>query len=666
MGAGVERIQEKIRSFKKKYYLNIFVRGALLSLSILISYFLLAAVLEYNLWLGPWLRFLILFSFFAVALFCLYRFLREPIQWWLARRGLSEEQSAKVIGDYVPGIKDRLLNLIQLNAVKKDSALAYASIEQKSLEFESVSFDGFIDLNQNRKYLKYLSIPVIVIMAILVLNKSILTQSTSRLVHFTRQYSPEPPFRFVIEGEDLNGFYNENLNLMVRLDGNALPDNAYLIKGDQRFKLDKGANGEFTYTQENLREPFKFQIEAAGFYSNEFNVTVSSRPELSKFNVQLQFPPYLQRKRESLLNAGNLEIPEGTKVKWILATANAQAAQIQFSSEKDPVSFQNSDNQSFTFEKGFKDPVGYEIILQNEKSRNKEKIAYNISVVKDEYPKIELNNFKDSVLYKMVVLSGLLSDDHGINKLALHYKIRDENQKEIGSKTISVPISKNQSQQSFFHPWKLDSMKLSPGTSLEYYMQVWDNDGVNGSKSTKTSTYSFFVPSQDNLVAEINTSQTKTQQKIDQSVGKANKLQDQIEQASQKLKGKQNLDWQDKKMLEDIVQQKQDLEKMVKDLKEQNKLLDQKKEAFTEQNERIREKAEQIQKLMDELLDEETKKLFEELQKLLKENADVSQIQKILDKLNQNTNNLEKELERTLELFKQLQYDFKLDQVSRI
>ena len=56
------------------------------------------------------------------------------------------------------------------------------------------------------------------------------------------------------------------------------------------------------------------------------------------------------------------------------------------------------------------------------------------------------------------------------------------------------------------------------------------------------------------------------------------------------------------------------------------------------------------------------KKLFEELQKLLKENSDVSQIQKILDKLNQNTNNLEKELERTLELFKQLQYEYKLDQ----
>ena len=64
-------------------------------------------------------------------------------------------------------------------------------------------------------------------------------------------------------------------------------------------------------------------------------------------------------------------------------------------------------------------------------------------------------------------------------------------------------------------------------------------------------------------------------------------------------------------------------------------------------------------------MDEETKKLFEELQKLLKENTDMSQLQKLLDKLNQNTNNLEKELERTLELFKQLQYESKVDQINQ-
>jgi len=662
MSAGVERIQEKIRVFRRKYYLNIFLKGSLLSLSILISYFILAAVLEYNLWLSPWARFLIFVAFFAVAAYCLYRFLREPIAYWLARRGLNEEQSAHVIGQYVPGVKDRLLNLIQLNANRKDSALAFASIEQKSLEFDPLSFDHFIDLRQNRRYLKFLLVPILAILAILLVNRAILTQSTSRIMHFTRQYSPEAPFKFVVDQTSLNAFYNESLMVKVRLDGSAVPADAYLVKDGQRFKLDAGSSGEFTYALENVRESFDFQIEAAGFYSNPFEVSVANRPELNKLQVQLHFPAYLHRKPESLSNAGNLEVPEGTQVRWELSTAFATKASMKIAGEGQAKDFQNVDNQVFAFEERVKTPVSYEIQLENEKSQNKEKIAYFINVVKDDYPKIELNNFKDSVLYKMVVLSGLVSDDYGLTKLALHYTVKDENRKEILSRSQLIGINRDQPQQSFFQPWRVDSLKLSPGSSLEYYLQVWDNDGVNGSKSTKTAVYSFAVPTEDKLVAEINNSQVKAQQKIDQSVGKANKLQQQVEQANQKLKGKQNLDWQDKKMLEDIVDSKESLDKMVEELKGENKLLEQQKEAFTEQDERIKEKAEQIQKLMDELLDEETKKLFEELQKLLKENADVNQIQKVLDKLDQNTANLEKELERTLELFKQLQYDYKLDQ----
>jgi hypothetical protein len=664
MGAGLDRIHKKIRLFKKKYYLNIFLRGAILSLSILFSYFLLATVLEHNLWLGPWARLSIFLIFFAVAVFCIFRFLRDPLRWWVVKKGLSEEQSAKVIGNYLPNIKDGLLNLIQLESSGNNSALTYASIDQKSKEFEPVAFDGFINLNENKRYLKYLLIPVLLILGIMVLNSSIITQSANRIVHFNQEFSPKAPFNFNV-AEGLSGFYNEDFKLQVELTGEALPADVYLVNGNQRIKLERVAANSFAYTFENLQKEFDFQLEAAGFFSDPFHVAIVNRPELSGFNIDLNFPRYIQRKNETLLNAGNLEVPEGTVVNWKLSTENASRAGIVFTGDSSRHPFQTLDNKAFTYKKAFGDPDQYEIILENDQSTNKDRITYQIDIIKDQYPKIAVNNFKDSVLYQYVVLSGMIGDDYGVTKLALHFKVVDENQKEVLSKTSILPITGDQMQQTFLHPWSLDSLKLNAGDHLEYSLEVWDNDGVNGRKSTRTANYTFRVPTQDNLVREINQSQTKTQQQIDQSSDKANQLQEQIEQAAQKLKGKQSLDWQDKKMLEDIVQQKQGLDQMVKELQEQNKLLEQKKEAFTEQDERIRKKAEQIQKLMEELLDEETKKLFEELQKLLKENSDMSQLQKLLNKLNQNTNNLEKELERTLELFKQLQYESKVEQISK-
>lgn len=662
MSDGTGRIHEKIRSFQRKYYLNLFIRGGILTLTILIGYFVLASVLEHNLWLSQWARLFIFITFFGVAGFCILKFLNQPLQWWVAKRGLNEEQSARLIGSAIPTVKDRLVNLIQLATSGKQSDLTFASVQQKTQEFEPLAFDTVINLRENAKHLKYLAIPVGLVLLILLINRNILTQSTDRIVHFNRAYAPEAPFTFTIRNESLTAFYNENFTLQVDLSGKAVPQNAYIVSGNQRFKLIPTAPGKFEYTLERVQQPMNFQIEAAGFFSNTYTLEMVNRPELIRFNVELEYPRYLQRRNEKLTNAGNLDVPEGTRIRWKLNTAHAEKATIKFSSDNQQFDFKSSDKQYFEFNKQVLNPDQYEIGLENDKSKNKEKIAYQINVIKDQYPQIVVNNFKDTVLYERVLLGGMVGDDYGVTLLSLNFRIRNEDQKEILNRSVKIPITGNQLQQNFFYNWSIDSLQLNPGDQLEYNLQVWDNDGVNGRKSTRSATYTFLVPTTDNLITEISKSQKSTEGQIDKSVTKANKLQDQIEQANQKLKGKQSLDWQDKKMLEDIIQQKQGLDQMIEQLKEQNKLLEDKKEAFTEQDERIRKKAEQIQKLMEELLDEETKKLFEELQKLLKENAEMSEIQKLLDKMNQNTNNLEKELERTLELFKQLQYDFKLDQ----
>ena len=662
MSDGTRRIHEKIKSFQRKYYLNLFIKGTILTLSIVIGYLLIASLLEHNLWLSQWARLAIFVTFFGVAAICIIKFLTQPLQWWIAKRGLNEEQSARLIGTQLPTVKDRLVNLIQLAASGKQSDLTFASVEQKSREFEPISFDRVIDLGENKKHLKYLAIPVGIILLILVINPNVLTKSTERIVHFNRAYAPEAPFTFEITNKELTAFYNENFTVGVNLKGKALPQDAYLVSKNQRLKLVPTGSGQFEYTFERIQKPMEFQIEAAGFFSDGHAIDLVNRPELTRFNVELEYPRYLQRNNEKLTNAGNLDVPEGTNIRWKLSTAHADKATIKFNADSVAQPFESSADQSFVFARKFVNPDQYEIGLQNDKSKNKDRIAYSINVVKDEHPQIVVNNFKDTVLYERVLVGGIISDDHGVTQLALNFRVRDDNQKELRMASVRIPVTRNQLQQSFFYNWSIDSLDLKPGEQLEYNLQVWDNDGVNGRKSTRSATYTFLVPTADNLVSEISRSTKSAESQIDKSVTKANELQDQIEQANQELKGKQSLDWQDKKMLEDIIQQKQGLDQMIEQLKQQNKLLEDKKEAFTEQDERIREKAEQIQKLMEELLDEETRKLFEELQKLLKENTDISEIQKLLDKMNQNTNNLEKELERTLELFKQLQYDFKLDQ----
>jgi len=663
MGDELKHVQQKVSSFRRKYYLNVFLRGSLLSSSILLGYFLLASLLEYAFWLDSSLRFLLLGIFVAAAIFCLYRFLKSPLQFWFTNKGLDNEQSAELIGQQLPQIKDRLVNFFQLSAQADRSELSYASVKQKAVDFEPISFDAIIHFGENKRYLKYLAIPVLIVLVILFVNHKILTQSSVRIINFNQQFSPQAPFTFTITNSSTITFANEDFTLGVLLSGSALPSDVYVVQGNQRMKMLNLGEGGFSYQFDRLQNDVSFQLEAAGFFSPPYTITVVARPELTAFNLTLTFPSYLQRNPEKIENAGNLEVPEGSNIRWNIQSTDTKKATIKFASDGLPKYFQQFDDQSFMFEREFRNPDDYELLLSNDNGTNKDLIRYHIYVIKDKHPELLVMTQKDSVLYQHIVLSGSVNDDYGIRKLNL--VVVDNNQKtKKASREIRIPIVSNQSQQNFFFYWNLDTLQLKAGEKIDYYLEVFDNDGVNGSKSTRSATYTFALPTKEELETNIRESEKATEKKIAQSQARATELQKQVEKAAQQLKSNQALTWQDKKRLEDIVQQKNELEKLLDELKKESQQLQDKKEVFTEESERIKEKADQIQKLMEDLLDEETKKLFEELEKLLKENADSKEMQNLLEKMQQNSGNLEKELDRTLELFKQLQLESKVEQAA--
>ena len=660
MGEGINRISEKIKSFKKRYYLNLLIRGSIFTLSAILIYFIIASLLEYNLWLGRSTRFLIFASFFALVGWCIYHFLKEPLAWWIYHKGLGEEESAKLIGRFFPSVGDKLLNVIQLASSQERSALLDAGISQKSISFKDVSFETAIDLKENKRYLKYFLIPFLLILILWIVNQGIFTQSTTRIVKFNQEFSPEAPFRFVLQNQNLQAFFNEDFTLALRLEGDAIPAAAYIVSGEQRWKMEKTEAGAFSYTFEKMQNEVVLQIEASGFLSDVYTVQLINRPELTQLKATLDYPAYLKRKSEQLNNAGNLEIPEGTKVTWQIGAYSTSKATMVFSSDQSQNEMQLIDNESFKISKNFTNPEQYSIVLENDRSKNKDQINYSIAVIKDQFPQIVVENLRDSVLFSTIYLGGLITDDYGLTALKLNYQIIKGN-KELPLSHIVIPIAQS-TQQNFYYQWTLDSLKLEPGDKLSYHFQVWDNDGVNGRKSSRSANYTFSLPGKEELKDQISKSEHSAENKIDQSLQKAKELKQSIEEAQQKLRGKQTLDWQDKKMLEDLIKQREKLDQAIDALQKENELLEKKKDNFSEESERIQEKSEQIQKLMNELLDDETKKMFQELEKLLKENADANQIQKMLDKMDRKEINLEKELERTLQLFKQLQYEYKAEQ----
>ena len=414
MKEGIKDIYKKIAFFKHRYYLNLFIRGAILVPAIVLGYFLIASVLEYNLWMNRQTRLLILVLFFILVAFCLFRFLLKPITWWINKKGLGEEESARIIGNYFPAVADRLINIIQLTTSSKKSSLLKASIDQKAEQLQAVPFEKAIDLKENKKYLRYLIVPLSVVIVLIFVNGNIFTKSTHRIVRFDQEFSPEAPFQFNFLNKNLAAFFNEDFTLQISLEGSAIPETAYIVSGNQRWKMEDSGSGKFQYTFEKIQNPISFQIESSGFFSSLHKIEMVNRPEITQLKVGLRFPGYIGRRTEEITNAGNIEIPEGTKITWTIGTEFAAKAKISFASMGNPEDMQLIDNKSFTFNKNLNNPDQYSIILENESSKNKDKIFYSIDVIKDQYPQITVESLQDSILYKSILPTYFLDISHSL------------------------------------------------------------------------------------------------------------------------------------------------------------------------------------------------------------------------------------------------------------
>ena len=653
-------IEKKLEGYKRKYHLALLIKGALTTLLIFSCIYISTALIEYTFWLNSWLRGLMLLGLVTVLVFLAYRHIINPLLFFFKiRSSISSEQAAKLLGKKLPGISDSLLNYLQLINIKGNNSLVNASLYQRSSELDKYNFSDAIDLSKGLKSAQYLFIPLLLILGITWWSPELFKTSSERIINFRESYVPVAPFHFEITNENLETFENESFELKVKLIGESIPNEIYLIEGNRKIKMTGSTGGLFSYTFENLRNTKKFSFEGAGFFSKNYQLLVVPRPSLVEFNVLLQYPRYLKRNNTSFKNTGNLTVPSGTTITWQLKPNNCSVANFIFNN-KENREIDIIDNQEVNYEMIVTEDLNYEIILSNEFGKNNELLQYSIQVIDDQYPTINTNVYQDTVLYSFVNIGGNLADDYGLTQLQLFYRNIDD----PNFQSINIPLNTSESEQSFYYQWLLDSTLIGKDKTIEYYLQVWDNDILHGYKSSKTNTYQFKVPTKRLIKEKIKEGINDQQENIDRSLQEAKELKDRIEEAEERLKGKKELTWQDENLLKDIIKKKEELDEALEQLKEQNKLNELQKDRFSKQNERLAEKAQKLQELMDELLDEETKALYEELQKLLDEQQDIDQIQNLMNEIDFRENNLEKELERTLELFKKMKFEYEMNEVA--
>ena len=659
----ISYIKNKLKEYKKKFYLRELVNGLILFFSILTIAFLLITTIELFGNFNTNTRTILFFTFLIISGYALVKHLGIPIKKLINNdKELTDIEASEQIGKLFPDIKDKLLNTIQLSSLNNaNNDLIAASIEQRSKELSPFVFQSAITFDKSKNLLiKYLSIPLVVFVLLFLFNRKSISQSTERIVNFNKEYVPAAPFEFQLINQKLEGFTNENFKIELSIQGNSIPEQVSIQTSGGSYLM-QSSNNTWTYTFYNLDKSQNFRFEAAGFVSGEYNLNIFERPSLQETSLTLDYPKYLNKKNEDLQNLQNLKIPEGTTVNWKFNSKSTNKIVFTFNDSTNTELERKSEND-FEYKKQFLQNSNYNVELINDKSKNPEPINYRVEVIKDKFPGIDLENFSDTILYNYILIGGNVYDDYGLKNLKLYYNIyNSKNKKSNTYNSINIPIKRGKNSQNFAYQFQLDTFDLKPGDKIDYFVKVWDNDGINGSKSTKSQTKNFAVPSEKEIDHQQNANAEKNQEALSKTMKESQDLNEELKKLSDKFKTKKKLSWQDKKDIEKVIQKQREVKSKLEKLQKEIQMNQEQNKRFNEVNPEVEEKMQQLQKLMENIVDEETQKLMEELQKLLEDDKNINDINKKLEELNQKEDNFEKELDRTIEMYKQLEFEQKMD-----
>lgn len=659
-------IKHKIKQFVKKFYLNQLYKGILVFILITAFVFILYTTLEYFSYLNSVGRSILFYSYLFILGVSTAIYIIYPIIKLLGLgKQIDKETIAKLIGTYFPQIDDQLLNIFQLEELKdkgdyKSYDLLVSAIDTKIENIKIFPFVQAIPFHKTKKFLKYALLPILLLIAIFSIKSEIITESTKRIVQYQETFEKPAPYQFEIQNKSMTIFQNQDYQLTIKVLGEEVPDEVYIKVDGRNYKCIKNKSHLFQYTFSNIQKNIEFQIVTDEVISKSYQLKVLPKPITVSYILELKYPSYINKNSEVIENMGSLTVPEGTKITWKVYTKNTEKLFfIQNNLQQEMI----AKDDLFIYSLSVKEPVFYSIVNQNKFITSTDTLSQQIQIIKDLYPEIYVQSQQDSLFADRVYFKGTVKDDYGFSQLQFVYSKKDKDGNVLEeNKSIPIKILLNLTVQDFYFYFDSSILLLNPGQQIDYYFEVKDNDGVNGAKSSKTQMNTFSVKTEEEIQKEINKTNTETKSDLQKLIKESEELIKNITRFQQQLMQNSQMTWQDKKRLEKLMDQYNSIKEQIEEIKNKQEDNKAKEMRYKDISEEILKKQEEIMKRFDTILTDEIKEMFQKMQDMMNQ-MNKDQLQKEIQNFKQNADDINKQLDQQLELFKLLEFEKKFQDI---
>lgn len=610
--SGLDSLKQKLNAYIRAFYGQRVLRGLIFWVGLSLVSYLLLSLVEYLGRFPSAVRAVFFWSYLALFLSWLSIFVVLPLLRMLkVVKGLDYQSAATDIGRKLPGFDHKILDALSLDLAAENKELLEAALDQKLAQFRDVDFKALLPWQDLKRLSLLFLIPLVIIGALSQweAGRDIL-YSSERLVYYNEDFLPPAPFDFILP-DNQEVIYGEDVLLEISLRGSQIPNSIKAAaNGVELFPVKTGP-GTWTLKLEQLKEATQLHFQAMEYKSRYVEIDIIQRPSIAGLSLRVTPPRYTGIKEELTTLSGVHRFPEGSAVSMqLLNGTNLEEAALVL---KDAVIPFEADQANFILD----ETLDFGLRIANAKVNTQLYQGSRIIAIKDQRPEIEVTNLDTSSSTESLI-SIAFADDYGIIKLEriLHLDQKDINQ------TIRRSANGRVTDRLV-----LDSvMKEAKNLSVSY--RVWDNDGINGSKSSQTERIALsLLSAEDNLSKQINDLQSQSSFSEERSKDQK-KLDEKLSALQRDMVDQKRLDWNTKQDLKEQLdelnkQRKQSIEKR-KELKEnlekleedsqQAKELEKRLDEMNKEEDRLRALEEEIRELMEQLNMNELKQKLEELQ----------------------------------------------------
>ncbi|MFK7846349.1 MAG: DUF4175 family protein [Rhodothermales bacterium] len=678
-------IKERLNATAKRRAFIDTTFGLVILVGVLTGAWLVATGIEAGFWLDPSSRQIALWSVILIAVSLLGWFVIRPLLKMTGiLKGPSTHSIAKDVGQAFPQISDKLTNLLHLAEGRRspspDGFVDHA-VRSLSSDVRQVEFEKMENFERTQRASRIASIPILGLLIFLIAAPGSFLDASVRLLSPATNFDRPAPFQFNVSPGSVELIRGDSLSLEISVAGTNLPERIELeIRNEGEDKvttedLIASESGTFTRTFVNVRRSFEYTISAGPVETPAYKVEIVERPIIRSLQVSLSFPKYSKIPPQRLEpNVGDVQALAGTQISLDVGVAggNVIEAFTRHNNGKiDTLSITGSQALgAFTL----KEEGHYQIVLRDSKGiENSTPIKYSLKVLPDAHPSIvllepaplaELNESLQSFLRSRI------TDDFGFLQTRLYYRLSESRFGEImpDFARVDLPLqNRTELDQEINFNWIIreqTDLDLVPGDVIEYYIQVWDNDSVAGYKSTKSATHQLRLPSLAEQYQELEKKEDDAQDEMEALLRETREVKEEFQELRDELRNKQESDWEDQRQLEQLKEKQAELESKVEDLSTSfESMTDQMEENDLASDETL-EMYQEMQQVLEEINTPELMEALNELQEAMQE-LNLEQMQESLNNFEQNEDQYQKRLERTLDLFKQLRVQQDLEEVAK-